>query len=156
MDMTLRENVTLPSLSDHARHLRLISKSSERQRVRELISSLSIRATGTEQPVATLSGGNQQKVVLAKWLSHTLDVLIFDEPTQGVDIQAKEEIFAEIRLVANRGKAVIFISSDFAELVPMCNRVIVLREGHLTGEVSAPNISEEAMTRLAYAEYAAY
>ena len=90
--MGVRENTTLAvSLSTYANPLRLLSRESERQTTRRLIDTLSIQTTGTEQRVATLSGGNQQKVVLAKWLAHTQDVLIFDEPTQGVDVHAKDE-----------------------------------------------------------------
>jgi ribose transport system ATP-binding protein len=89
-------------------------------------------------------------VVLAKWLERRGAVFIFDEPTQGVDVGAKAELFALIRELAGHGRGVIVISSDFAELVQICNRVVALREGRVSGVLEAPAITEDALLRLAY------
>ena len=117
----------------------------------DMMQRLSIRTRNAEQHVRRLSGGNQQKVVLAKWLPHGGRILIFDEPTQGIDVGTKEEIFAEIRGVANKGCAVIFISSDFSECARICTRAIVLREGTVAGTLVGSEVTENAMVRFAYA-----
>jgi ribose transport system ATP-binding protein len=89
--------------------------------------------------------------VLAKWLQRAGKVVLFDEPTQGVDVEAKTELFALIRGLAEEGRAVIVISSDFAELAQICTRVVVLREGQVSGVLEGDEISEDALVRLAYA-----
>jgi ribose transport system ATP-binding protein len=152
LDFSVRENVTLASLGKHrAGWLPLPRRSSESRATAEMIDRLAITTPGVEQQVRRLSGGNQQKVVLAKWLQRAERVLIFDEPTQGVDVGAKEEIFALIRGIADSGRAAIVISSDFAELVGLCTRVVALREGRVSGTVEGDEITEEALVRLAYA-----
>jgi ribose transport system ATP-binding protein len=98
-----------------------------------------------------LSGGNQQKVVLAKCVASAADILIFDEPTHGIDVHAKEEIYRLVIELAAAGKGVIFISSEFPELVGICNRVIVMREGLLVGELSGDAITESALIKRCYA-----
>ena len=132
LDMTLRENMTLASLAKHLwGRTFFIRKSSEARAAASLVAQLRIRTSGFEQHVRRLSGGNQQKVVLAKWITRDSRVLIFDEPTQGVDVHAKAEIFALIRQAVADGRAAIVICSDFAELVALADRVIVMREGAL-------------------------
>jgi ribose transport system ATP-binding protein len=152
LDMTLRENATLASLKRHRwGRTFFIRRSSEARAAAGLVSRLRIRAPGIEQHVRRLSGGNQQKVVLAKWLARDSRVLIFDEPTQGVDVHAKAEIFALIRRTAAEGRATIVVCSDFAELVALADRVLVMREGAVAGMLHADQISEAAIVRLAYA-----
>ncbi len=152
LDFAVRENITLASLGDHRLgHLPVPRRASEARAATRMIERLRIRTPGPEQAVRRLSGGNQQKVVLAKWLERTERILIFDEPTQGVDVGAKEEIFSFVRGLAEAGRAVIVISSDFGELVGLCTRVIALREGRVSGTVQGSDISEEALVRLAYA-----
>jgi ABC-type sugar transport system ATPase subunit len=90
-------------------------------------------------------------VVLAKWLNVGADVLIFDEPTQGIDVGAKEEFYGLMRDLAAEGKGVVFISSEFSELVQNCNRVLVMREGHLVGELAGEEVSESALLEKCYA-----
>jgi ABC-type sugar transport system ATPase subunit len=116
-----------------------------------MVERLGIATAGLEQEARRLSGGNQQKVVLAKWLQRPDRVLVFDEPSQGVDVGAKAEIFALIERLAAEGRSVIVISSDFAELAAVCTRVIGIREGRVSGVVEAPGISESELIRLAYA-----
>jgi len=111
---------------------------------------LAIPERGVDEDVRRLSGGTQQKVVLAKWLERQGAVFIFDEPTQGVDVGAKAELFSLIQELVSHGRGAIVISSDFAELVQICNRVVALREGRVSGVLEAPNITEDALLRLAY------
>jgi ABC-type sugar transport system ATPase subunit len=152
LDFSLRENVTLGSLRRHAvRWSPFPRRLSERRVAQEMVERLAIATPGIEQQARRLSGGNQQKVVLAKWLQCGGRLLIFDEPTQGIDVGAKEEIFALIRELADAGRAVIVILSEFSECERLCTRVVALREGIVSGTLEGSEITEEAMIRLAYA-----
>jgi L-arabinose transport system ATP-binding protein len=102
--------------------------------------------------VSKLSGGNQQKVVLARWLARKPDVLILDEPTRGVDVGAKAEIYRLIHDLAREGVGVLFISSELPEVLGVCDRIIVMQNGHITGEMPARGATEEAVLRLAMAD----
>jgi ribose transport system ATP-binding protein len=147
----VRSNITLPSLPRHRiGPLPFPSRASETRTAEELVDRLQIVTPSVEQPISLLSGGNQQKVVLAKWLEQPVDVFIFDEATQGVDVHAKEEIFSLVEELANRGKGVIVIASDFSELVAVCDRVLVLHEGQVSGELEMDAITEHAIAQLSY------
>ena len=148
----VRENISLPSLRAHriGRLLPFPHRGSERRAAQAMVDRLDIATPDLERQVRRLSGGNQQKVVLAKWVLRSGRVLIFDEPTQGVDVGAKVEIFALIRELAEEGKGIILICSDFAELEAICTRVVALHEGTLSGELEGDEISEDALIRLAY------
>lgn len=152
LDFGIRENVTLTSL----RRYRMVgtpfpSKRRERVAVRAVIDRLAMKAASVDQPVRHLSGGTQQKVVLGRWLEHGSRIVIFDEPTAGIDVEAKEEIYRLMEQLAEAGSGLIFISSDFAELVAVCHRVIVLQEGRLVGEVEGGDITESNIVDLCYA-----
>jgi ABC-type sugar transport system ATPase subunit len=152
LEFSVRANLTLASLSKHRRGILPIpSKASETRAAEATIAQLGIRTPDAERAVGKLSGGNQQKVVLGKWLQRRERILIFDEPTQGIDVGAREDVFASIRELAESGRAVILISSDFDELVGLCTRVVALREGRVTGTLEKEAISEEALVHLAYA-----
>jgi len=112
---------------------------------------LDIRTYSVKAAAKSLSGGNQQKVMLAKWLDNGADIFIFDEPTHGVDVDGKEETYRLMEELALAGKGVIFISSEFTELVGACNRVIVMREGRLVGELEGDAISDAALVERCYA-----
>ena len=114
----------------------------------EMIRKLNIRVKSRSQAVSSLSGGNQQKVVLAKWLAEDIDIIIFDEPTRGIDVGAKAEIYKIINLLAGQGKAIIIISSEMPELIGMTDRIIVLHEGNLAGELKKEEISQERVMAL--------
>lgn len=114
----------------------------------EMIKKLNIRVKSRNQIVSSLSGGNQQKVVLAKWLAEDIDIIIFDEPTRGIDVGAKAEIYKIINLLAEQRKAVIIISSEMPELIGMADRIIVLHEGNLAGELKKEEISQERIMAL--------
>jgi putative multiple sugar transport system ATP-binding protein len=107
-----------------------------------------IKAPTVEMPVGKLSGGNQQKVVLSKWVNTDPDILILDEPTRGIDVGAKYEIYSIINNLASAGKAVIVISSELPELIGLCDRIYTIAEGHVTGDVPKADATQENLMRL--------
>jgi ribose transport system ATP-binding protein len=147
-DMPIRENVTLPALERYAPG-GLISFEREREGAKEVCARLNVKAPSVEVRAANLSGGNQQKVVLAKWLALEPKVLIFDEPTRGIDVGAKAEIYALMRKLAEAGVAIIMISSDMEEVLNVSDRVAVMHEGEVTGVLAREECNEENIMRLA-------
>lgn len=148
LDVPIRENITLPALSRYA-SAGLIESDKERKVASEMCSKLNIKAPSIEAKAGNLSGGNQQKVVLAKWLSLNPKVLIFDEPTRGIDVGAKAEIYQLMRRLAESGVAIMMISSDMAEILGESDRVAVMHEGAITGILERDQCGEEAIMRLA-------
>jgi ribose transport system ATP-binding protein len=148
LDAVIRENITLPALRRFA-SMGWIDGIRERAASSEICDRLGVRAPSIETKVANLSGGNQQKVVLAKWLSLAPKVLIFDEPTRGIDVGAKAEIYELMRSLAERGIAILMISSDMEEILRISTRVAVMHEGCMTGILNRTQCSEEAIMRLA-------
>ena len=148
LEMTIRENITLPALSAYT-SAGLIDASAERKAAEQMRGKLNIKAPSVETKAANLSGGNQQKVVLAKWLSLIPKVLIFDEPTRGIDVGAKAEIYQRMRQLSRSGVAIIMISSDMEEVLGESDRVAVMHEGAITGILDRKDCSEEAIMRLA-------
>lgn len=145
---TLRRNISLPNL-DTINRKGFASERMERALAGAAVEDLRIRTPSIDQPVLYLSGGNQQKVVLGKWLPRDLDLIILDEPTRGIDVGTKEELYAIIRGLANRGKALIIISSELPELIGISDRILVLWEGHTAGIVDAASATEEQVVTLA-------
>ena len=111
--------------------------------------ALNIRLTKITQPVSTLSGGNQQKVVLGKWLDFEPDVVLFDEPTRGIDIGAKTEIYNIMGVLAEKGVAIIMVSSELPELISVADRIMVMSEGQMKGVVSQQDATQEKIMTLA-------
>jgi ribose transport system ATP-binding protein len=148
LDMTIAENISLPNLSAYSQNL-LVSRDSELVQAEKSRIELDIRAPGVTIRTETLSGGNQQKVVLAKWLAMNPKVIIFDEPTRGIDIGAKTEIYALMRSLADNGVAVLVISSDMEEVIGISDRVAVMHEGHISGILERSQCSEENILKLA-------
>jgi L-arabinose transport system ATP-binding protein len=148
---SVRDNITLAVLSRLAR-LRVVRRRAERDLARRHVDQLAIRASSIEQEVATLSGGNQQKVVLARWLARRPRVLILDEPTRGVDVGAKAEIYSIINDLAAQGMALLVISSEMPELLGLSDRIVVMQGGRVTGEVTRAEATEERVLALAMAE----
>jgi ribose transport system ATP-binding protein len=148
--MNVRENVTLPALASYAR-FGLVARAIETKAVGRLVATLQVKAASIETPVAALSGGNQQKVVLAKWLALHPRVIFFDEPTRGVDVGAKADIHRLIRQRAGEGAAVVMISSDMDEIVAESDRVAVMHDGRITGVLSRADCSPESIMQLAVA-----
>src|SRR5512133_3781341 len=118
-------------------------------RGQEMINALNIKTPSLEQKVKFLSGGNQQKVVIGKWLTADTDILIFDEPTRGIDVGAKSEIYKLLNDLAHQGKAIIMISSELPEIVRMSHRVVVMCEGRVTGILNASEASQENIMKFA-------
>lgn len=152
LDQSNRFNITLPNLPQLEKW-RLIFRRNEWDPVVSAISDLDVRPSDPELPSGSLSGGNQQKVVLAKWLMARPRVIVFDEPTRGIDVGAKAEIYVRMREIAQQGVGIIMASSDLPELLGMSDRILVLHEGRMVGELSREEASEEAIMRLATATH---
>lgn len=148
LDLSITHNISLPDLMSYAR-FGLVEPQAERRNADARRTALRIKAADLNARVGTLSGGNQQKVVLAKWLSMKPKVIIFDEPTRGVDIGAKVEIYDLMRGLADSGVAVMMISSDLEEVIGVSDRVAVMHEGRVSGVLGRADLSEEAVMRLA-------
>ncbi len=150
LDQSNRFNITLPNLPQLEKW-RMIFKRNEWDPVVTAINDLGVRPAEPELDSGSLSGGNQQKVVLAKWLMARPKVIVFDEPTRGIDVGAKAEIYQRMREVAQRGVGIVMASSDLPELLGMSDRILVLHEGRLVGELARDEATEEAIMRLATA-----
>jgi rhamnose transport system ATP-binding protein len=148
LDLSIARNTALTRLGALAR-LGFIRSAAEKQLAREWGSRLQLKFHRLEDPVGTLSGGNQQKVVLAKWLATEPRLLIIDEPTRGIDVGTKAEVHRLMSELATRGVAVLMISSELPEVLGMADRVLVMHEGRLTGELARAEADEERVVRLA-------
>jgi ribose transport system ATP-binding protein len=152
-ERTVRENLSAASTAEFVRHGRL-DTAAEGTEANRLIAELGIKAGSPEQPVSVLSGGNQQKVIFARWLRRKPRLLLLDEPTQGVDVGARAEIYQLIRKAVSFGTAVLMVSSDFEELAGVCDRIAIVRRGRLADEVTGPNIDPARLTELIFAREA--
>ncbi len=150
----IRENASLASL-DALAHGGVVDRSDETRAVRRWAEALDLRTPNFERPARLLSGGNQQKVVLARWLLAGSRILLFDEPTRGIDVGAKAEIYALMRKLADQGTAILMISSDLPEALGMADRVLVMRSGRIVGELAARDATQERAMRLILGESAA-
>jgi ribose transport system ATP-binding protein len=148
LELSIRENASLAHIDEISRFW-IVDKKRERNLVDHYLGDLKLRAGSWEQPVSSLSGGNQQKVLLARWLATKAKVLMFDEPTKGVDVGAKSEIYKVIGDLAAEGLAVVVVSSYLPEVLGLADRVIVMREGGVAGELTAEGTTEEDVLRLA-------
>ncbi|MBL0885173.1 sugar ABC transporter ATP-binding protein [Myceligenerans indicum] len=143
LERSVRENVVLASLRDYVGALGFVRGGRIEATGQEYVRKLRIKTPSTGQLVRNLSGGNQQKVVIAKWLAKDCDVLIFDEPTRGIDVGAKEEIYVLLRELADQGKAVVMISSELPEVLRLANRIAVMAEGRLTAVLDNADATQE-------------
>ena len=148
LSLSITQNVSLPALDRHSR-LWLINTASEVRVGEAQRSALRIKAPSAAVAAGTLSGGNQQKIVLGRWLALSPRAIVFDEPTRGVDVGAKGEIYALLRDLANRGVAVLMISSDMEEVIGVSDRIAVMHEGRIEGVLERPQFSESAVIDLA-------
>ncbi|HJF16774.1 MAG TPA: sugar ABC transporter ATP-binding protein [Globicatella sulfidifaciens] len=144
LGLSIKDNINMTALKSN-----IINHKEVKKKVDELVENLQIKISSVDKPVSSLSGGNQQKVVLAKWLNTSNDIYIFDEPTKGIDIGAKSEIYAIINQLVADGKAVIIVSSEIPELIGTVDRTYVLNEGRLTGELSIEESTQEKIMELA-------
>jgi ABC-type sugar transport system ATPase subunit len=148
LGMTVAENATM-CIDNRISRFGLLNEKKGRELASSMVSSLSIRIHSLKQAAENLSGGNQQKVVLAKWLLTEPEILLFDEPTRGIDVGAKAEIFELINTQVKQGKAAVIISSEMQELVGVADRVLVMCEGRITGELTGESITQENIMDLA-------
>ena len=146
--MTIRENITLPGLKRYSPGM-MISRAQEEEVSKREVEALRVKTPSIETRAMNLSGGNQQKVVLGKWLSLQPKLMIFDEPTRGIDVGAKAEIYRLMRELADRGVAIIMISSDMEEVLGVSDRIAVMHEGDITGFLPRAQFSEKAIMSLA-------
>jgi ribose transport system ATP-binding protein len=138
-------NVAMASLGSNKAPLGFLRQGRARQVTEHFIKALRIKTPSSRTTVKTLSGGNQQKVVIAKWLARDCDVLIFDEPTRGIDVGAKEEIYRLLNDLAAQGKSIIMISSELPEVLRMSHRIVVMSEGRVTGTLDAGEATQESV-----------
>ncbi|RUM27398.1 sugar ABC transporter ATP-binding protein [Rhizobium vallis] len=152
LDMSCAENTTITDLAKISRNGLIMGKS-EDDHAQRLVRELRIKTPSIRQAVRTFSGGNQQKVVIAKWLFRGPTVLIFDEPTRGIDVGAKAEIYELLWKFAAEGKGVLVVSSDLPELMGICHRIVVFSDGKIAGEITRDQFDESRILSLAYKEY---
>jgi ribose transport system ATP-binding protein len=148
LEFTVEANTSLAGLRSEARR-GWLDRRKEKELCGEMTEALSIKTPGPWQKARFLSGGNQQKIVIAKWLALSPKVLLLDEPTRGVDIGAKQEIYQLMEKLTRQGMAILFVSSELDEIMGMADRVMVMREGRMTGELAHEEFSEEAIMQLA-------
>ncbi len=144
LPMSVGANLSFAGLARMARG-GVIDRKAERSAIDEMIRMLAIRTAGTEAAVGSLSGGNQQKVVIAKWLMLKPRILLLNDPTRGIDVGTKQELYQLLRKLADSGAAIIFYSTDYDELVGCCDRVLVLYDGAVQNELVGAEITERAL-----------
>ncbi|TIX85217.1 MAG: sugar ABC transporter ATP-binding protein, partial [Mesorhizobium sp.] len=146
LEHSIAENISLINFSE-LRPFGMVNRGKEAEEMRKWAGRLNIKCTSTDALVSSLSGGNQQKVLFAKWLAGNPSIMLLDEPTRGVDIGAKSEIYNLITELAARGMAILIVSSELEELVGLCHRMYIMREGSIVGEKSADEIEIGAILR---------
>ncbi len=146
--MVVRENITICTLEEST-HAGFISTGEEREKSKQSIAQLGVKTNGPEAPITSLSGGNQQKCIIARWLRTNPKVLLLDDPTRGIDVGAKAELYRLIDGLCREGLGIIVTSSELPELITLCDRVLVLCEGRLTGELKRGEVTEERLMELA-------
>lgn len=144
LPMTVRENLSIAALGSVSRH-GVIDRSAEQAKIDELLKLLAIKAATIDMPVGALSGGNQQKVVIAKWLMNRPKIILLNDPTRGIDVGTKQEIYALLRKLADDGAAIIFYSTDYDELIGCCDRVLVMYDGSVIRSLQGEEINEHEL-----------
>ncbi len=147
--MSVRDNITLPSWARFTMGGFWMKDSGLHQAATRFVNTLKVKTPTVAQETRLLSGGNQQKVVIAKWLLRDCDILIFDEPTRGIDIGAKSEIYKLLQGLADQGKAIVVISSELPEVLRLSHRIVVMCEGRITGELDGRTATQEDIMTLA-------
>ena len=148
VDKTVAENSTMASLDEYMKGL-FIDKKKEKEVAQKYVDILKTKTPGVDQLVVNLSGGNQQKVVIAKWLVRNCDILIFDEPTRGIDVGAKSEIYHLMNELVAEGKSIIMVSSEMTEILRMSDRIVIMCEGRKTGELGIEEATQERIMHAA-------
>ena len=153
LSQSIRSNTTITSLWNRFSRYGFVQDAAELHSTREQCESLQIRCEHLDQTVRTLSGGNQQKVAIAKWLLHDADVFLFDEPTRGIDVAARRRIYQLLDTLSKRGKGIIMVSSDLDELREVCDRIAIVSAGRLVDIFTRDNWSREDMMQSAFSGY---
>lgn len=148
MEQTVQDNIALSSLQEYT-NLGVIDDSTFSRIAEEKVGELRVKTPSTKQLVRNLSGGNQQKVIIARWLLKDCDILVFDEPTRGIDVGAKDEIYTILHDLVAQGKSIIVISSELPEVLRLSDRVAVLADGHVAGILDKNEASPESIMELA-------
>jgi len=149
LGMDIKENVIMASMKDFLGKLGWLDFKKSASQAKDMVEALDIKTPGIEQKIKFLSGGNQQKVVIGKWLTADTDILIFDEPTRGIDVGAKSEIYKLLNDLTDQGKSIIMISSELPEILRMSHRVVVMCEGRITGVLDAEEMTQEKIMKFA-------
>jgi ABC-type sugar transport system ATPase subunit len=152
--LDVNENTCLASV-DRFSTAGVVNRAREEKVAQQLTGDLRVKTPGLHQRVVNLSGGNQQKVVLAKWLCREADILIFDEPTRGIDVGSKVEIYQLINRLAAEGKAILMISSELPEVLGMSDRILVMNRGRIAGEFTAAEATQEKILHCALGTHSA-
>jgi ribose transport system ATP-binding protein len=153
-ELSVRENLSMGQIGTYFRH-GILHRAPERHDAEASVAQFSIKSEGLEQPLSTLSGGNQQKVILARWLRRSPRLLLLDEPSQGVDVGARADVYAAVRAAADTGTTTLIVSSDFEELVQACDRVLVLRDGRIVEQLEGEALDSARLGDIVYATEAA-
>ena len=148
--MSIKENAQL-SVIDRISNKGFLSKKKSKDLMEQMIEKYSIKIGNMDDKILTLSGGNQQKVIIAKWIGNDPEILLCDEPTRGIDVGAKAEVYKILRDISASGIGVLMVSSELPELLAVCDRILVMHEGKMTGELSREEASEEAIMKYAAA-----
>jgi len=146
---SVQDNINISARREHLKHGLIVDDVWERDNALRMINALGVKTSGPDQKIMNLSGGNQQKTILGRWLSEDMKVILLDEPTRGIDVGAKHEIYGVIYQLAERGIAVVFASSDLPEALGLADRVVVMREGRISGELRHDEATEEKALSLA-------
>jgi ribose transport system ATP-binding protein len=149
LGMDVESNLVLAALKKFLGWVGWMKRAATRNSAARVVDKLAIKTAGLQQPVKNLSGGNQQKVVLGKWLIADTEILIFDEPTRGIDVGAKSEIYRLLNDLVRQGKSVIMVSSELPEILRMSHRIVVMCEGRITGVLDAADATQEKIMRYA-------
>jgi ribose transport system ATP-binding protein len=147
--MDVETNIVLAALDKFLRWIGWVDSARTESTARQFVKTLAIKTPGVRQKVKNLSGGNQQKVIIGKWLTADTNILIFDEPTRGIDVGAKSEIYHLLNTLAQQGKSIIMISSELPEVLRMSHRIVVMCEGRVTGELTSAEATQEKIMTLA-------
>jgi ribose transport system ATP-binding protein len=149
MGMDVESNISLASYKKFLGAFGVVSKIKATANAQKFVDNLKIKTPHLKQRIKNLSGGNQQKVIIGKWLTRDSEILIFDEPTRGIDVGAKSEIYKLLNELADQGKSIIMISSELPEVIRMSHRIVVMCEGRITGEVSQAEATQELIMQYA-------
>jgi ribose transport system ATP-binding protein len=147
--LSIRENIALPNLDSICDRLGIVSRKAENRIVEDAVRNFSIKLSTAEAEAGSLSGGNQQKVVVSKWMARNSQVVIFDEPTRGIDVAAKVEIYNLMNQLKTEGVGVLFVSSEMPEILGISDRIIVMCDGRITGELDTKTATQNEILELA-------